>query len=111
MQGSYLVGYIETKDENILKSISDIKKAMLAVCDMLDLKVVGDKHHLFKGSNGITYCFILSQSHFVVHTWPEINKVYFDIFTCNKKLDTKKSIKILSQEFNGVVKEIKKIDL
>ena len=110
MQGTYLVGYIETNDEKILKSVNTIKDAVLRVCKTIELNIVGEKYHMFKGSNGITYCFILSQSHFVVHTWPEYNKIFFDIFTCNKKLNEEQCVYTLSKEFKGKVKEISKIE-
>ena len=109
MDGMYFLGYIEAKEQRFLKSINDVKKAVLGVCKAMGLKVVGEKHHVFKSPNGITYCFILSQSHFVVHTWPEERRIFFDIFTCGKGLDDKKCIGALSKKFKGEVKEIRKV--
>lgn len=110
MQGVYLVGYIETKEDKLLKSVEAIKNAVLNVCKTIGLNVIGEKYHIFKSPNGITYCFILSQSHFVLHTWPEERKVFFDIFTCNKELNEKRCIGMLSREFKGKVKEIKRVE-
>jgi len=110
MEGVYLVGYIETNEEKFLKSINSIKDAVLSVCEVIGLKVVGEKYHIFKGTQGITYCFILSQSHFVIHTWPEESKIFFDIFTCGKGINKEKCTKILSKEFKGIVKEIEKVE-
>jgi len=110
MKGLYLVGYIKTKEKRLLESASFIKKAVTRICKIINLKVVGEKYHIFKSPNGITYCFFLSQSHFVVHTWPEENKIFFDIFTCNKELNEEKIIDVLSKEFKGIVKDIRKIE-
>lgn len=110
MKGVYIVGYIETKNDTLLKSVNVIKNAALSVCKALKLNVVGENYRVFKGSNGITYCFILSQSHFVIHTWPEECKIFFDIFTCNKKIDKEKCVDILSNEFKGNVKDIKMVE-
>lgn len=110
MEGVYVIGYIETKEGKFLKSIDAIKSAVLSICKVIGLKVVGEEYYVFKSPGGITYCFILSQSHFVVHTWPEEQKIFFDIFTCNKELNENKCIEMLSKEFNGKVKEIKKVE-
>lgn len=109
MKGVYLIGYIETKEEQFLKSAKSIKNAVSKVSKFMGLNVVCEKYHVFKSPIGITYCFILSQSHFVVHTWPEDYKVFFDIFTCNKELDEKKCFALLSKEFKGEVKEARKV--
>ena len=110
MKGVYLVGYIETKEEKFLKSVNAIKGAVLKVCEVIGLKVVGESYHVFESPDGITYCFILSQSHFVLHTWPEEFKIFFDIFTCNKELNEEKCINTLSKEFKGIVKEIRRME-
>ena len=108
MKGVYLIGYIKTSDIRILKSASLIKKSVLKVCRAMGFNVVGENYHLFKTHHGITYCFILSQSHFTVHTWPEESRIFFDIFACNASIDEKKCIEVLSKEFKGKAKEIKK---
>lgn len=109
MKGVYFVGYIKSKNKRLLESAVLIKKAVLRICKAVGLKVVSEKCHIFKRPNGITYCFILSQSHFVVHTWPEESKIFFDIFTCDKELNEEKCISAISKEFKGAIKEIKKI--
>ncbi len=109
MKGVYLLGYIETRNKRLLKSTEHIKNAVLKVCKIVGLNVVNEKYHTFKSPKGITYCFFLSQSHFIIHTWPEESKIFFDIFTCNKDLDKKECINTLSKKFKGKVKEIRKI--
>ena len=109
MKGVYILGYIETKEDKFLKSRYCIKNAVFKICRLIGLNIVEEKYHIFKHSNGITYCFILSQSHFIVHTWPEENKIFFDIFTCNKELKEKELTILLSKEFKGKVKETRKV--
>ncbi len=110
MKGSYILGFIEAKDKKTLETVEFLKKAVSRICKAIGLKIVGERYHVFKSPNGITYCFILSQSHFIIHTWPEESKLYFDIFTCNKEVDTKQCANALSKEFKGRIKDIKKID-
>ena len=110
MKGVYLFGYVKTKDDVLIRSADAIRNSSLSLCKSLGLKIVGENYHKFKEPNGITYCFILSQSHFVVHTWPEDGKIFFDLFTCNKYLDEKKIVNALSKEFKGIVKVLKRLD-
>ena len=45
---------------------------------------------------GLTKVFILSESHCVIHTYPENNFLSFDLFICNEKIDLEDvAIKIL----------------
>ena len=110
MKGVYLIGYIETKEGRLLESPSSIKSAVLSICNSIGLNIVGSKYHVFGSTNGVTYCFILSQSHFVVHTWPEESKVFFDLFTCNDDIDEKRFLDLISKEFKGRVNEVRRIE-
>jgi S-adenosylmethionine decarboxylase len=47
--------------------------------------VVGEVHHSFPGEqSGYTALFLLSSSHFSIHTWPEKNEAAVDLFTCGE---------------------------
>ena len=45
----------------------------------LGLTVLDHSSKVFPG-NGYTAFFLLAESHISIHTWPEIQKVYADIF-------------------------------
>ena len=110
MRGVYLFGYVKTKEPKVLKSASAIKLSVSDICKIAGLNVIGEKFHIFKKTSGITYCFILSQSHFIVHTWPEESKVFFDLFTCNDDIDEKRFLDLISKEFKGRVNEVRRIE-
>lgn len=38
-------------------------------------------------NGGITFVFLLSESHCSVHTYPEHNSLFIDLFTCGDKID------------------------
>lgn len=46
------------------------------------LKVVSQGKHEFT-NNGLTKCWILSQSHLIIHSWPENNALHIDLMTCS----------------------------
>ena len=45
--------------------------------------IVGRAEHRFaEGGEGFTGCFILSESHAILHTYPEHGYLAFDLFSC-----------------------------
>ena len=55
--------------------------------------VVQAVSHSFPGA-GLTSVFILSESHAVLHTWPETGTVNVDIFSCSPRL---KSLEVVDE--------------
>lgn len=48
----------------------------------LDLNVVKEIKHTFH-PGGTTFAFILSESHLLIHTWPELGMIHIDLVTCS----------------------------
>ena len=68
--------------------------------------------HSFPGA-GLTCVFILSESHAVLHTWPETGMVNIDIFSCSTRLKSLEAINELSRSFGAqhvTVQEIPRAD-
>jgi len=42
--------------------------------------------HIFD-NNAITFVFLLSESHCSIHTYPEHNSIFIDLFTCGDKIN------------------------
>jgi len=58
---------------------------------------------------GITGVVLLAESHIALHTWPEINYVAIDIFTCGEKAIPYKALDYLKKIFQPKRVEIQKI--
>jgi S-adenosylmethionine decarboxylase len=74
--------------------------------------VVHELAHSFPGT-GLTCVLILSESHAVLHTWPETATVNIDIFSCSPRLKSLEAIDDLSQSFGAervTVQEIPRAD-
>lgn len=54
--------------------------------------------HKFK-PHGITGVVLLAESHLSVHSWPEIDYLAIDIFSCGQRTDPKKVIQYLKKQF------------
>jgi S-adenosylmethionine decarboxylase len=58
---------------------------------------------------GLTGVVLLAESHISIHTWPELNYVAIDIFTCGDKAAPKKALEYLKGEFQPKRIETKEI--
>ena len=74
--------------------------------------VVGELSHAFP-ETGLTCVLILSESHAVLHTWPETATVNIDIFSCSTRLKSLEAIDELRRSFDAqhvTVQEIPRAD-
>lgn len=70
------------KDPNILKDVQLAKEFLLEAIKVNGLTQIGELFHSFDGS-GYTGVICLTESHISIHTWPEYNRVTFDVFLSN----------------------------
>ena len=89
-------------DKNIFP-LNNLGNIIKNIIKDYNLTVVKHTHFIFKGQ-GITYVNILSQSHLIIHTWPEFNFISIDLFSCSGDINIKQ--KFLTQYFS--CKKIKK---
>ena len=71
---------------------------------------LGVKIHKFS-PQGITGFILLAESHISIHTWPEINYVAIDLFSCGSKSKPHRGLEYLIKSFQPKkvkVKEIKR---
>jgi S-adenosylmethionine decarboxylase len=81
-EGRHLISEFEVKDPLILKDASLVRKYLDTAIAKYQLSKVGEVYHQFPGS-GYTAVVCLTESHISIHTWPEYNKVTFDVFLSN----------------------------
>ena len=58
---------------------------------------------------GITGIVLLAESHIAIHSWPEINYLAIDIFSCGEKARPYKALEYLKKEFQPKRVKIKEI--
>ena len=58
---------------------------------------------------GITGVVLLAESHIALHSWPEINYLAIDIFTCGEKAFPYKALEYLKNKFRPKKIKIKEI--
>lgn len=70
--------WIETTDAETLKSTFD------ELLDLAEFKVLNIQEHYFE-PYGYTRLYLLGESHFALHTFPEHCKTYIELSSCNLK--------------------------
>ena len=107
----YTVDLTECKDLPHL-SCEDVTAAFRAALCRAGATIVDGLSHNFPGA-GLTCVFILSESHAVLHTWPETGTVNVDLFSCSSRLKSWDAINELSRCFGAghvAVQEITRAD-
>jgi S-adenosylmethionine decarboxylase proenzyme len=90
----------------------EIAAAFAAALRRAGATIVHGVSHAFPGA-GLTCVFILSESHAVLHTWPETGMINIDIFSCSPRLHSRDAIAELSRSFGAqhvTVQEIPRAD-
>ncbi len=98
-----------------LKSLDEspafIEEVAQEILNDMDLKVVKKVSHLFY-PKGITLAYVLSESHLLVHTWPEFATVHIDLVTCSYRAmkEFKSSVNSAFSEENIDSLTVKSVD-
>jgi len=73
-----------------------IEKIAQGLIKDLNLNVVKKITHTFH-PEGMTFAFILSESHLLIHTWPELDVIHIDLVTCSycSRKEFENSLKVL----------------
>ena len=90
----------------------EIMAAFCAALRRAGATVVQEVSHAFP-ETGLTCVLILSESHAVLHTWPETGTVNIDIFSCSTRLKSLEAIDELRRSFGAqhvTVQEIPRAD-
>lgn len=64
----------------------------------LDLHIVTQAGHQFPPV-GYSYAYVLSESHLTIHTYPEHQSCYIDIFCCNSEFSPARAIQLIQRIF------------
>lgn len=94
-------------------SLRTVEKIGELIIEKLNLTAVHKSYHKFI-PGGITLIYILSQSHLIVHTWPEYNMIHFDLFSCDniskdQLIKTMNSIFTKDKRLSLIVKKVQNL--
>lgn len=92
-----LASYLNCCSE-ALSDAKAIDKAMREAIKASGATVLSANEHLFEGG-GMTALYLLSESHASIHTYPEHNSCFVDIFTCGYVCEPKEFDRVLREYF------------
>lgn len=93
-----IVNLYNVPDVEILKTMEVGLPILQRVVADLDLHVMSETGHQFFPM-GWSYAFVLSESHFTIHTYPEHRSCYLDIFCCNKDFNANHAVHVIKSHF------------
>lgn len=92
----------------VIENPKEIEKILITAVKKaknIPLKIIVHKFQ----PQGITGVVLLAESHLAIHTWPEIDYVAIDIFTCGEKAMPYKALNYLKKTFKPKRVEINEI--
>jgi S-adenosylmethionine decarboxylase len=81
-----------------LESVQTAEQALREMVDALDVNLL-DLHVYPFSPVGVTGMAIVSESHLVIHTWPEHGYAAVDIFTCGAQRDPQEAVNVLRRHY------------
>lgn len=97
MKYRHLVGFIEGV---WVSKATHLQAIMMRIAEKCGLTVVSQAFHQFE-PHGATGVLVLAESHFSAHTYPELNKIYLDVFCCSEDFDPEFCIVTIEEEFSA----------
>lgn len=105
------IHYIIDVDHVNPKLIYD-NAALTYICDKTleaaDVTIVNKAQHAFE-PHGLTLLYLLTESHFSLHTWPEHGKLRIDFFSCQNHDKCEKGYAYLREAFRGATIQANKL--
>jgi S-adenosylmethionine decarboxylase len=81
-----------------LDSVQTAEQALREMVDALDVNLL-DLHVYPFSPVGVTGMAIVSESHLVIHTWPEHGYAAVDIFTCGAPREPQAAVDVLRRHY------------
>ena len=96
--GTHVFMNVYDVDVSLLQSLNVGKVISDKIVEQLQLHVLDKTGHQFE-PQGYTQLYLLSESHYSIHTYPEFQSCYIDIFCCNKDFNPEYAVEIVRKHF------------
>jgi len=97
--GVHLIANVYDVDASLLEKLEVGLPLLHRIVRELNLHAVSKTGFQFEPV-GYTFAFVLSESHFTIHTYPEYRSCYIDIFCCNAEFNSEVAVDLIKREFN-----------
>ncbi len=101
--GKHLLFDIKTEaDVSFLRKKKNMERFLLSICSCIGATPLSFSFEKFE-PQGETALLLLSESHISIHTYPESNTIFMDIFTCGN-IKSIKAVNIIKKVFGEDMK-------
>ena len=84
--GTHLIAELSGCDPSTLNDPLQLKQKISELLTCAGMTILSAHFHQFS-PQGVTGVFLLAESHFSIHTWPESAEATLDLFTCSKHVN------------------------
>ena len=98
--GLHWIAELYDCDRDILDNRQVIEDVMMEAVLASGATPLTSNFHQF-APQGVSGVIIISESHFTIHTWPELGYAAIDIFTCGDLINNQKAMQILKEGFRA----------
>jgi S-adenosylmethionine decarboxylase len=95
-------------DRSILDDLEAVKRVLIRAASRAGAAILKSTFHKFS-PQGVSGVVLIAESHFSIHTWPEVKYAACDIFTCGERIRTDEAVEDLKRGLKA--KELKIIDV
>jgi len=106
--GTHCLITIRNCDAELLKYKHVVENLLNVIAKECELNVVAVSSHQFSPI-GVTSVYVLAESHMSIHTYPENNAAYMDIFCCSKTFSPAKAHTVISRVFKDSIVDIQTV--
>ncbi|MBP01492.1 MAG: adenosylmethionine decarboxylase [Rhodospirillaceae bacterium] len=99
---------LEGVKSSLIDNTKEVLDVMKNACKISGLNIIKSESHKFD-PQGVTVSILLKESHFTCHSWPEHNKIYFDLNTCGDVEKARLAVDHLIKTFEPKNKSIQNI--
>lgn len=79
--GKHFIASYKACDPEAIQNVEALIRAMRESVKQSGAQILNESSHVFLG-DGLTMTFLLSESHASIHTYPEHQACFVDLFTC-----------------------------
>lgn len=90
---------VPEQDTALLTTLEVGRPVLDTIVRELQFHVVAQAGHQFSPM-GYSYAYVLSESHFTIHTYPEYHSCYIDMFCCNPAFDPQEAVRSIQRAFH-----------
>ncbi len=105
MIGSHWIADLSGCDPSLLRDEDALNQMFRQAIIASNATILKSVSHKFEGEGGVTGLFLLAESHAAYHSYPELNYIAVDIFTCGD-CDPRRSGEQLLEAFGPLASHV-----